>query len=325
MPISSEARLQLTSTDSFSFPHADGIVPESVSLALWQRMSASQKAMVGPAQQSMRRLFIDQASAVPETQKPLLSSTGGAPGSGKSRFQQHFRNGAYDTTLGSDSRRQNAVFADPDRGVLVNMPQYSALPPRSVPDYSKQAIDLYNHVKDVTVSVTNLVLNEAVNTRKNIVFGTTLTTPAAAKVLQAYAGRGYDREMQIMSAPEEFREAAQRCREETEGLYQVTGEDYYQKGLMATERTADWLTHGGDTIALVWNDDLSKEARVAAVFKPSGVEICDRDAYKDHVRDYTKRHADLPKPETVKTWAECLAINSAWKNDDASDWENIAP
>ena len=287
---------------TFDLPYTDGIVPGSVVKAWDAQCAPKLRESVVADYDKIHALRL--GSAPPEAGvKKLYLATAGAPGSGKSYLLEH------ELQTASDPRYTAMVKVDPDRYVMLEMKTYAdALknaqePGRTPPE---GAIKAYDAARPGSNSIANRLLNEAVATGRHVAHGTTLTTPHAAKLLDSLCERGYERHLLLVSAPDDFRQAAVEHRNTVEGFDQVTPADFRAKGKDATLRTADWLGHT-DRASVFLNNDLGQEPALAATFTPeAGLRVQDASAYNAYVQDYHDQRDRLQtEGKVIPTWDAC--------------------
>jgi predicted ABC-type ATPase len=288
---------------TFNLPYTDGIVPEGV-VQTWDGQCAPElRASVAADYDKIHLLRFGSALPPEPENRKLYLATAGAPGSGKSYVLEQ------ELQAGSDPRYAAVVKVDPDRYVMLNMDTYAqALKNARDADLTDQkgVIKAYEATRPGSNSIANRFLNEAIATGRHVAHGTTLTTPRAAKLLDSLENREYERHLLLVSAPDDFRQAAVEHRNTVEGFHQVTPDDFLTKGKDATLRTADWLGHT-DRASLFWNSDLQQKPNLAATFTPqAGLRVQDTRAYDAYVQDYHEKR-DLLQAEgkTVPTWDQC--------------------
>jgi len=238
------------SPSTFNLPYTSGIVPASVVKTWDNQCPPEQHESVIADYHAIHELRFASAPPADSATHTLYLATAGAPGSGKSYILEQ------ELQSGNDPRYTTTVKVDPDRYVMLQMQTYTeALKHAREAHISDAGYAAYNGARPGSNSIANRFLNEAIETGRHVAHGTTMTSPHAPKLLDALKERGYDRHLLLVSAPEEFRQAALEHRNTIEKFHQVTADDFLTKGKEATLRTADWLAHT-DRASLFWNSDL---------------------------------------------------------------------
>ncbi len=157
--------------------------------------------------------------------KHLYLFTAGGPGAGKS------------TILENEIANSKIQFAyiDPDRRGLQRM-QSTYLADIEEGIFSE---DAYTKWRGASNFIANTLMAIALDQGYAIAHGTTMTSPHAAKALQAIKDYGYERHLLHISSPDVIRIASDRARKKV--LFQCTEEDLNEKGKAFFERYDDYL------------------------------------------------------------------------------------
>jgi hypothetical protein len=231
----------------------------------------------------------------------LYLATAGSPCSGKSTEL------GFEITEGSDPRYKNAVFSDPDRGVMEYMFTYRSL--LSAETKAKLGLEeaakaAYDTTRPASNVIANYLLNEAFNASCNIIHGTTLTAPIVGDTLKKYGEAGYERRLLLCYAPDRVRLAAGEKRIKQEGQYQVDPKDFIEKGKLFPQRHVAYFENA-DHLVLLWKNDVEKRATRAAEYKNGQCFILDQPAFDAYVEKYELDRRNLARENTfIHTWKD---------------------
>jgi hypothetical protein len=165
----------------------------------------------------LERLIAESFSGISSVEHPMYYTTAGAPGTGKSHFiEKH--------------RAPNTVYIDPDRVSLLSLSAY-------LKDNIINPELAYSTWRDASNFMTSFTLIMACVERKNIIHGTTATSPKVVGVYQALKQFGYSIQVELFFATPEQRQAALAHRRGI--MVQVTEEDAKAKVKPVFERLCD--------------------------------------------------------------------------------------
>lgn len=218
----------------------------------------------------------------------------------------------------------NFVIGDPDRYVMEYM-NYTYRPLMSAgmkAEYGHEAAAkrAYELARPGSNIIANLTINRALRERYNLAHGTTMTGPASEGLLRAIGERGYKRILMLCWAEEATREDMRRCRIDREAHYQVTDEDFVQKGLAFPQRMAAYFKQG-DVIGIKWKDSVEGFAHLAAVYDAGKIKVFDSGAFEAFKNKYNAdRFALVQQGKELPSWQdmEQSYFNAEWKRDPQS-------
>jgi hypothetical protein len=237
-----------------------------------------------------------------DTIKPLYMATAGAPCSTKSTVLDH--------VLASmeDPRYAAMVLADPDRYTMEYM-NHSYRPLLSAGEKARLGVEeaskiAYDRARPGSNVIANLLLNEAFDNRFSIAHGTTLTSPFIGGLLHKLGEAGYERKLLLCWGPDQMRLDAARHRIEKEAHYQVTPDDFVEKGKLFPQRMEDYFTHG-DHLVLYWKADLETPSAAVAEYHNGSLKVHDPKGYGHYVSAYEQAIEALAKDGVaLKDWSD---------------------
>lgn len=236
-------------------------------------------------------------------EKPIYLATAGAPGSRKTTILERF--------IQEKLPPSSYIYLDPDQRALKFMPHtyysqsLSAFVNAQSQNYSDTVKNGYDKWRAASNYITLSLLEEALNKKMDIVYGTTSTGPHVLQFFSKLKEANYEIVLILCSCEDSLREKAIQYRNQEQKFYQSTPKDAVEKGKFFSERMGAYFQYG-DKLYLYWSDDLFVKERLAAVLENGKVTILDKGAYDNFIRKYEK---DISLEEVkLPSWNEFLDI-----------------
>ena len=196
-------------------------------------------------------------------QQKIYVVTAGGPGAGKSTFFE------------SQTAGQKFAYIDPDRTCLLKMQSTYLFDIKE----GKTAQKAYEYWRDASNVIANVLVAQALKGGYSVAHGSTLTSPAAGKILAAiHTTYQYSVEILHMTCPEDIRMESIKKREES-GVVQATPEDIVNKGKMFYQRLPQYLAHA-NKITFCFRRDMAHVIEAARYETGKGIEILNPEAYQ---------------------------------------------
>lgn len=195
-----------------------------------------------------------------EKQKIYLFTAGG-PGAGKSTILEDKLNKA----------EIRYAYIDPDRRGLQKMATTYLADVES----GLSSEEAYSKWRGASNFIANTLMAIALDQGYAIAHGTTMTSPHAAKALQAIKNYGYERNLLHITSPDVVRIASDRARQEV--LFQCTEEDLIEKGKAFFERYDDYLANS-DQISFFYRPAVD-ETILAAIQVKEQLTVLDEECW----------------------------------------------
>ncbi len=280
---------------------AEELIPQSAIKPLLSGYSPQEQVRIQDDLVNIRKLvFRDKKPAV-AGQKPVYVASAGAPGARKSTILE---------TYLQKKDYFSAVYIDPDQRALKYMHTYQDslsnhhIMNANTRSLSKVREEAYNHWRNASNYIANTLLNEAFTNRYSIAHGTTLTGEHSASLLQKLRAAGYEIQLILCFASENFRKEAVEYRNEVQGFYQSTPGDFADKSILFYKRMPVYLNNA-DLLFMHWSESLEQSIRLAAQMKPNpkGLVVSQDDDFKKIGQTYD---AAIQKDKTLAPWNELL-------------------
>lgn len=264
--------------------------------AVWNRVAheTEKPSVEGPSvyTQEERAYIVAEARRIYEEQTrnlPLpdgnaarqFKLSAGPSGSGKSTLLEYL--------IKNDPEMKGLVFCDPDERALKRMPAYY----RDITAFGGGAVGLalsYTKWRWGSNWISNTMLNRAGREGRDILLGTTATSPYIHLLYENARRAGYETETLIVCAPEHVCSESSRRRFEEEGR-RFTDDDAKGKGRAFYERLPDLLRHT-DHLRLYWRDQVDAAPVLAATARNGDIEVHD-DAAMHAIEKDLARNADI--------------------------------
>jgi hypothetical protein len=173
--------------------------------------------------------------------KPIYIASAGGPLSRKTTILEKI--------IQENPRYKDSVYLDPDQRSLKFMAHTYIS--RSLNNYKiyeskdlqKIRRDAYLLWREGSNYITNTLLNEAYEKNYDIAHGTTLTGPASPSLLDKLKKKNYEIILLLSFASDDFKKNALDFRNEKQGFYQVTEEDFIEKAKLFPQRFQDYVKY----------------------------------------------------------------------------------
>ncbi len=260
----------------------------------------------------VRALCFRDAAEVPAGQRPIYLGTAGAPAAGKSTLLEH--------ELEANPRYRGAVRTDPDvyaMRAMVNTYHDFLLSPRMLVrggDAEGQGNDIaQKRAYDVARAWSNVfayeILNEAAQGRFHIAHGTTMTSASVTSVLARIKETDREIDLLLCYTSDAVRAAAVKQRSGEQGRYQVTNEDWIEKGKLFPQRFPVYFERA-DRLVLFWRPAHDAPPIRAAEYVAGAKTVTDAAAleafqrqYREHSAEGQKTFEELEKRYTSRAFA----------------------
>ena len=219
------------------FARSETLIPEDVISKLLEKYNSEEKQLIEADLNLIRELVFRGRSS---KKYPYYIATAGAPLNRKTTI--------LEKVISEETDYQNTVYLDPDQRALKFMVNtyiarsFNNLEIYKKKDMQKVRSDAYDYWRDASNYITNTLLNEAFEKRYDIAHGTTMTGEHSAVFLQKLKNAGYRVELLVCYASQGFRRAAYEFRNEKQGFYQNSPEDFIEKKKLFDERFETYST-----------------------------------------------------------------------------------
>lgn len=170
--------------------------------------------------EDLERLFESTFKDVPHGKHFVV--TAGGPGAGKTTFLENWLRG-----------HAGFVYVDPDRTCLPKMRGYCE-------DCSRKGVsEAYSKWRYGSTFIALAFVAYAFKEGYSLAYGSTMTSPAAKKVLNAAKTVFDNVTLQCIAASDDIRERSVKARESS-GVVQVSSKDFVDKGIAFFDRLRDY-------------------------------------------------------------------------------------
>lgn len=228
------------------------------------------------------RLYDAQVARLgaPSGVKKRFVLSAGAPGAGKTTLLEDL--------VKNDAKMKGLLFVDPDERALKLMPSYYADMDKFTQDFNSPLVGLalsYTKWRWGSNWISNTMMNRAADEGRDILLGTTATSPFMSVLYDNAHALGYASDTLIVCAPDAVRQESARRRFEDEGTRFTN--DTREKGVAFYERLPTLLAHT-QQFNLYWRDDAGGAPVLAAFGKQGRVVVTDGPAMQTLMMDLTQ-------------------------------------
>lgn len=214
---------------------------------------------------------------------PLYIATAGGPGARKSTILERF--------LHHHPELKNSVYLDPNtRGLRFMVHTYYDQSLNfyiigESKNYENVIKTAYEKWQGASNYIALTLLEEALQERRDIIFGTTSTGSHIGPFFSELKKAGYRIELLLCSCFDDLREESVEYRNKEIRFYQSSPEEAVSKGKLFSERMPQYFQYA-DKLYFYWSDELFQPEHLAAVLDGKDFVITDLDAYVKFVGKY---------------------------------------
>ncbi len=259
------------------YVHADQeLIPSAYIQSLLSKYSEKEKKEILADLNAIRSLVFSDKK--PNTKKsPIYLATAGAPLSRKSTI--------LEKEIHENPLYQDMVYIDPDQRALKfmshtyisqSLSNYKLYKSTNLLSLRREA---YEHWREASNFIANTLLNEAYEKSYDIAHGSTLTGNASPLLLEKLKKKGYEITLLLSFSSDSFKKEALHYRNNEQGFYQVTDQDFIQKAKLFPKRFQDYKTYADHILFYYSKNRTDSIEPVASWSKVKGLKILNEKSY----------------------------------------------